>query len=140
MDTETTNPAEGEDNAAAILPDAQEVDNRAAADENDDGADRRSAEEERGIEHDGRSISVPKALKPLLLMQADYTRKTQEVAEQRRAVKAERQALHQTSRRSSTPMPALTTLAGQLAQYQQVDWRAWHDSRPVRGRGRDERI
>jgi hypothetical protein len=66
---------------------------RARAGQGEQGSDEESeaidpAEEE--IEHEGRKYLVPKALKPLLLMQADYTRKTQEVAEQRRAVMAER--------------------------------------------------
>src|SRR5437868_9942337 len=95
MDSDTTNPAEGEDNAEAILPDAQEVDPQAVDNESDAAGE--EPEESDEIEHEGRKYQVPKALKPLLLMQADYTRKTQEVAEQRRAVQAERQALHQTS-------------------------------------------
>src|SRR5262245_52574677 len=76
-----TNPVEGEDNAAANLPDTQEVEPQAV--DNESGPEPEESEE---IEHDGRKYLVPKALRPLLLMQADYTRKTQEVAEQRRAV------------------------------------------------------
>ena len=38
------------------------------------------------VEHEGKKYQIPKPLKGALLMQADYTRKTQEVAEQRRAV------------------------------------------------------
>jgi len=128
MDSETTNPAEGEGNAAATLPEAQEVDNESAA--AFDGEPTDADEESEEIEHEGRLYAVPKALKPLLLMQADYTRKTQEVAEQRRAVQAERQALQQTSQAELDAYANATTLAGQLARYQQVDWRAWHDSDP----------
>jgi hypothetical protein len=127
-----TNPVEGEDNAEAILPDTQEVGTEGrdeqALDDEGNPIDRPDDGEE--IEHEGRKYLVPRALKPLLLMQADYTRKTQEVAEQRRAVLAERQALHQTSQAEPDAYARATTLAGQLAQYQQVDWRAWHDSDP----------
>jgi len=127
----TTNPVAGEDNVSATLPDTQEVDRQAddgqaPDDEGDPSADEDSEE----IEHEGRKYRVPSALKPLLLMQADYTRKTQEVAEQRRAVQAERQALHQTSQAELDAYARATTLAGQLAQYEQVDWRAWHESDP----------
>lgn len=45
-----------------------------------DGEDDESEE----IEHDGQKYRVPKAVKPLLMMQQDYTRKTQEVADLRR--------------------------------------------------------
>lgn len=128
---QTTNPVEGEDIAEAILPDTQEVDGdgqdeQPLDEEDESSADERSEE----IEHEGRKYRVPSALKPLLLMQADYTRKTQEVAEQRRAVQAERQALHQTSQAELDTYAQATTIAGQLAQYQQVDWRAWHESDP----------
>ena len=132
----TTNPVAGEDNVSATLPDTQEVetegeDTGALADDGEavDEADPASEGSEE-IEHEGRKYLVPKALKPLLLMQADYTRKTQEVAEQRRAVMAERQALHQTSQAELDAYAHATTLAGRLAQYQQVDWRAWHESDP----------
>jgi hypothetical protein len=136
MDIDTTNPIAGDDmadaQAAATVHDdagvaaAQAVDNEQA--QGDDLAD--SEEDGEEIEHEGRKYRLPSALKPLLLMQADYTRKTQEVAEQRRAVQAERQALHQTSQAELDTYARATTLAGQLAQYQQVDWRAWHDSDP----------
>jgi hypothetical protein len=128
----TTNPAEGEDNAEAILPDAQEVETEGRDEQalDDEGNPLDPAGDGEEIEHEGRKYLVPKALKPLLLMQADYTRKTQEVAEQRRAVQAERQALHQTSQAELDAYAEATTLAGRLAQYQQVDWRAWHDSDP----------
>ena len=127
-----TNPVEGEDNADATLPDTQEVESEGqdeqALDEDGNPAD--PAEDSEEIEHEGRKYLVPRALKPLLLMQADYTRKTQEVAEQRRAVMAERQALHQTSQAELDAYAHATSLAGRLAQFQQVDWRAWHDSDP----------
>jgi predicted RNase H-like nuclease (RuvC/YqgF family) len=42
------------------------------------------------VEHDGQKFRIPKAIKPLLMMQADYTRKTQEVAELRKTVEAQR--------------------------------------------------
>jgi len=123
-----TNPVEGEDNVSATLPDTQEVGTHAV--DNESAPVEGEPEEGEEIEHEGRKYLVPKALKPLLLMQADYTRKTQEVAEQRRAVLAERQALQQTSQAELDTYARATTLAGQLAQYQQVDWRAWHDSDP----------
>src|SRR5205085_11091173 len=65
-----TNPVEGEDKAETILPDAQEVDPAGQSDQplDEEGEAPDPAEEE--IEHEGRKYLVPKALKPLLLMQA----------------------------------------------------------------------
>src|SRR5215204_3179929 len=53
------------------------------------------AEELEEIERNGKKYKIPTALKSELLMQQDYTRKTQEVAEQRRAIEAEQQALEE---------------------------------------------
>lgn len=47
------------------------------------------------VEFEGKKYTLPKEIKPALLRQADYTRKTQEVAEIRRAAEAERQAVEQ---------------------------------------------
>lgn len=50
------------------------------------------------VEHDGKKYKIPKAVKPALMFQSDYTKKTQALAEQRKAfdehekaVQAERQ-------------------------------------------------
>ena len=44
------------------------------------------------VDYNGNRYKVPKEVAPALMMQADYTRKTQEVAEERRAVQAERES------------------------------------------------
>jgi hypothetical protein len=45
------------------------------------------------VEYEGEKVKVPAKVKDALLRQADYTRKTQEVAETRKAIEAERQAM-----------------------------------------------
>ncbi len=87
------------------------------------------------IEHEGKKYSVPKALKPGWLMQADYTRKTQEVAEQRKAIESEREAFT----KSMEVRQQLTKEIGQLQvfdetleQYQKVDWATWRAQDPDR--------
>jgi hypothetical protein len=87
-------------------------------------------EESEEIEHEGKKYAVPKALKPLMLMQADYTRKTQEVAAERQAVQAERAAVQQASQAELNAYATVVNLSGQLAQYKQIDWRAWHENDP----------
>lgn len=44
------------------------------------------------VDYNGNRYKVPKEVAPALMMQADYTRKTQEVAETRKAIEAEREA------------------------------------------------
>lgn len=46
-------------------------------------------------EHEGKKASIPKWLKPQIMMQADYTKKTQEVAETRKSYEAKVAAIAQ---------------------------------------------
>jgi hypothetical protein len=71
----------------------------------EDGNEIEPAAEEEEVELDDLKLKVPKdqaqKLKDAFLRQADYTRKTQEVAELRKAVEAERQTVHQSTKRRS---------------------------------------
>lgn len=83
------------DNAAALLGTPQadpaspedELSALAALLPEDDGLEE--------IDHEGIKAKVPKALKDAFLRQQDYTRKTQEVAEQRRQIEANHAAIQQ---------------------------------------------
>lgn len=44
------------------------------------------------VDYNGNRYKVPKEVAPALMMQADYTRKTQEIAETRKAIEADREA------------------------------------------------
>lgn len=77
------------------------------------------------IEFDGKQYQVPAALKGGFLMQADYTRKTQELAEQRRGLEDVASHIRQHARASDdeiTSRAALVALDTALEQYGQVDW------------------
>lgn len=96
MDTETaTTPAA--DDTSHVDP-AAEVANAAPAEEadapelelDDDGNPIEPAEDLEEVEHDGKQYKVPKELKGALLRQADYTQKTQALAQERQALEAER--------------------------------------------------
>src|SRR5688572_6710404 len=108
---ETTNPVEGE-----VLPSAEVTEENEAIDESASTGSARTesegpAHDEFGnlveedeepeeepfeeIDRNGKKATIPAWLKPELMMQADYTRKTQELAEARRAFDAERQAMQQ---------------------------------------------
>ena len=80
------------------------------------------------VELDGEVHSLPAALKGAFLRQADYTRKTQELAEHRRALEADRQALSHHGKAlagASQERLQLTALDHQLAEFGGVDWDAY---------------
>lgn len=61
----------------------------------DTGEGTMTEEEFEEIERSGKRYKIPKDLKGEFLMQADYTRKTQDVAEHRKAIEAERAAIQE---------------------------------------------
>lgn len=95
------------------------------------------AEEFEDIEREGKKARIPKWLKSELMMQADYTRKTQEVSEQRRqaeaaaaAVQAERQAW-QTYREEAGQYYALDAQVKEYGKLSQDQWDQWANQNPV---------
>ncbi|HEX7885483.1 MAG TPA: hypothetical protein VF474_05855 [Phenylobacterium sp.] len=85
------------------------------------------------LEVDGQVHSLPIALKGAVLRHADYTRKTQELAEHRRAVEAERHALAQDRRAAQDATgdrATLMALERQLEAYEDVDWQAFAHEDP----------
>ena len=86
-----------------------------------------------GVKLKGKKEALEK-LKAERLMQADYTRKTQEVAEQRRNFDAEREQFQkaaQTHQQYLREIGQLTGIDERLAQFSQVNWQALTDSDPV---------
>lgn len=93
IDDTDTNPGAAD---TEIVPANEEVTElESETDELDEGAEGPTDEELEEIEEDGKKAKVPAWLKPKLMMQADYTRKTQEVAEQRKAHEAQVQDFQQ---------------------------------------------
>jgi len=129
----TTSPdvAESADEANALgvaepvieLPDGEEADGEEAAAPEDETEE---------VERDGKKYRVPKALKDELLMHADYTRKTQEVAELRKAAEAERAQASLASVEHVQAMAALMNVDQQIGQFQNIDWQRMSDEDPVR--------
>ena len=87
------------------------------------------------IEVDGEVWLAPPALKSAFLRQADYTRKTQELAEQRRRVEAEREAAeaHVAGR------ARLHLMDEQAQALDGLDWPALEAADPERARALRER-
>jgi hypothetical protein len=123
-------------NLIAEAPEAEapEVDeNEALADESADEADLdgEGLEEDEELDIDGDPIRVPKTLaeklKARMMMQADYTQKTQSLAEQRKALEVERQATQweaETKQQLFQEEAQLFTVRQRLEQFQGVNWAA----------------
>lgn len=143
MDMEAaTNPVEGEDTAAATLPENTEVEAEGQTTEaeqfDEDGNPIEGPPEDEEVEvEDGLKLKVPKdhaqKVREALLRQADYTRKTQEVAEQRRAMESERQAIAQSTQEELNAFAQAKAIEPRLAEYQrltQADWDSWEYNDP----------
>lgn len=70
------------------------------------------------VEHDGQKFKIPKVLKPALLMQADYTRKTQEHAER---VREDEARLAQAQQELTVREQVQRSLVGEYAQLAAMD-------------------
>lgn len=84
-------------------------------------------------EFEGKSYKVPQELKDALLRQADYTRKTQEVAEQRKAVEERQAALEQQLNLMNAQFEKavqLRSMQEKLAQFEALDWNAISEQDP----------
>lgn len=80
------------------------------------------------LDVDGEVHTLPAALKGAFLRQADYTRKTQELAEHRRELEAEREALGHEARAIrgvGRDRIRLAALDEQIAEFDGVDWDAY---------------
>lgn len=87
------------------------------------------------IEHEGQVYELPAALKGGFLRQADYTRKTQELAQHRRALMAEREAVAAQAQAAHVALSDhahLAALDQQLAAFADVDWQAAAQADPRR--------
>jgi hypothetical protein len=85
-------------------------------------------------EYEGKTYRVPKELKDALLRQGDYTRKTQEVAELRKAAEERARFVQSQEQLMSVTFDKaaeLKQIQTQLAQFEQLDWQALSDSDPV---------
>lgn len=86
------------------------------------------------LEWDGKKFVAPKSLKDGILRQADYTRKTQEVAETRKALEIREQQIAQQAAASEEELNARVNLMGidaQIKQYAEVNWDALEQEDPI---------
>lgn len=86
------------------------------------------------IEHEGAKYKIPKQLKDAFLRQADYTQKTQQVAEQRRAIEADREQfanIQKAQNQYLQEIAGVTAIDQRLQEFQQVNWQELMDKDPV---------
>lgn len=86
------------------------------------------------FEWNGKPIKAPKGLKDGVLMHSDYTRKTQEVAAQRKELEATAKRVQEQARSLAADVEKRAeyiSVSKQLEQYSQIDWRTWIANDPV---------
>ena len=87
------------------------------------------------VEYEGKKYALPPELKDAILRQADYTRKTQELAQTRQQAEqtfAQQQARIEAERANIQAVARLTALDERLQQYAGVDWQSLSQTDPVR--------
>jgi hypothetical protein len=85
------------------------------------------------VEYEGNVYQVPAPLKDALLRQADYTRKTMELADQRRALAAHKAEIEQVQAMTVDEFHAVSRLEQvdrELAELAQHDWSGMHPDHP----------
>jgi len=138
MTEETTNPTEGVEEEDVV--ETPEVDETEGAETEADGSEESGdASEDDGeeVEHEGRRYKLPKDLakefREGTLRQADYTRKTQDLAEQRKQVEQAQAALIQQSESQKALVKEyakVEAIAERIEAYDKVDWQALSQSDP----------
>lgn len=92
--------------------------------ESDDGAD----DDLIDVEIDGKTFKVPR---DAAFRQADYTQKTQALAEQRKEVEAAIERLNGASEEETRALSNVAFIEAQITQYNDIDWQAWDQADPV---------
>lgn len=89
------------------------------------------------IEYEGEQFAVPKKLKDAFLRQSDYTRKTQEVADERRQVETAREiivAQHKALEEDREDLGKLASIDSQIEHYRKytsAQWDQFHEQNPI---------
>jgi hypothetical protein len=138
IDTEAFDRAPAPDDDASDTETAQAAEGGEGGDEPDKPEPVADAEEFLEVEHGGKKLRIPKDAEPLILMQRDYTQKTTEVAEQRRALEEEKTTWESQREESRAALPeeharvavlghSLAAVDKQLETFKAIDWDAWRN-------------
>lgn len=116
------------------IAETEELDDTLETEETESEEDTQEADDSEEVEYEGKQYKVPKELKDALLRQADYTRKTQEVAQQRQAVETQRQQAEQAIQMVSqfqTEFAELSNVNARLEKLAKLDWNQAINENPV---------
>lgn len=86
------------------------------------------------LERNGRMYEVPKELESELMMQSDYTKKTQELSEQRKSLDSLKEEINKTREAQQADFEEYATihaLNNYLKTYENVDWNQMSDEDPI---------
>src|SRR5574343_1376721 len=137
MDDAANNLAETPALAQSDAPEAQPTEQPETDQSSDDAPDldtQGTDPEFEEVEYEGKRYALPKELKDAILRQSDYTRKTQELAQQREQSAAEiaaEKARIEADRANFQAAARLVALDDRLQQFANVDWQALSQSDPV---------
>lgn len=133
MTDTTTNPVEFVyDDEPEVADDQQDDQVNDQADDDGEEADEEGSQDEpeddlEEVEWGGKKHRIPKDLKPALMMQADYTRKTQEVAEAARSLSEERAKWTQLSEDVVAAKIEEKAVKDRLSDIQALSERDWQE-------------
>lgn len=99
-----------------------------------DDPDLPEPDDQEEVDWNGKKFRIPKELKPGLMMQADYTRKTQEVADARKALETERESVTQQAKATQEALAdhaQLYSINNELKQYENLDWASFINDDPI---------
>ena len=114
-----------------------------ATPETTDSGQEPPADESVDVEIEGEVWALPKKISKAFMQQADYTRKTQDLAELSRAVTAERETLQINSafeQAVAAERQQAALLDAQLAQFKSVDWGSMGTEDLLRARAQFDRL
>lgn len=117
-----------------VEPSTQSVENETSADQEAQPQEPQLDDDGEEIDYEGEKFKVPAKLKEAFLRQADYTRKTQEVAEARRDIErqaAEVQQRAQFNQQHVQDVAKVMAIDERLEQFSKLDWNAITDADPV---------
>jgi hypothetical protein len=116
---------ENETNPEAEAPEVEDVQDDLDVEYDGDAEEAEPEDDTEEVDLDGVKHRIPKALKGAFLMQADYTRKTQEIAEQRRELGERLAQQSQVSEQIVQAKARVVMVEQQLADYETIDWDGW---------------
>lgn len=134
MNTET-NPGEGsevDDVLEAEDEGSTEAETNDNSDESEEGDEESEEQAEETIEwnEDGKTFTVPAALKDHLLRQGDYTRKTQELAAERKELAALKESVQQAGEAEVNAKAQIVAIDAAIKQYEGINWEALEAQNP----------